>query len=145
MAAPVMRSMRAWRVAVYLAMLLALAAAMAQSTVVAQSSEIQKRLPGTQGPGETEIKKSPPRPKAQNQPPARDPVPPPVASANAKADAKAPEAKAPETKAPDAKGPDAKVPGAADPTGLTASATAADITGDEQLTRFSLTLSGRVP
>ncbi len=131
MAARVTQWMGAWRAAVGLAVLLAPVAAAAQSTSVAQSSEIQKRVPGSQGPAQTEIKKSLPRPKEAPPPPSPPrnlppppSTPPPVASVDTPAAAK---------EAP------------ADLTDLNATAAAVDISGDEWRTRFSLALSRRVP
>jgi N-acetylmuramoyl-L-alanine amidase len=98
---------------------------LAPAAAAAQSSEIRKTVPGT---SQTEIKKSLPRPAS-----AQDPVAPPPA-------------------APPAAAPPAAVPAAEQPAGapavpqdLAITATQAEIAGDERLTRFSLTLSSRVP
>jgi N-acetylmuramoyl-L-alanine amidase len=124
--------------------------AAAQSTGVAQSSDLQKRVPGSHGPAETELQKSFRRPK----PPAREtqpsPKPPPVV-VDSSASAKAPPAadKAPpvvEAPAADKAPPAAAAPPApADQTDLSATATAVDIAGDERRTRFALALSSHVP
>jgi N-acetylmuramoyl-L-alanine amidase len=132
MGVPVTRWLGCWRAVVCLtAALLAPVAATAQSTGVAQSSEIKKRLPGAQGPAETEIKKTLPRPAGQGpaEPPPRaltppPTTPPPVVSADPPADLKDP---------------------AADLKDLNATVTNIEIAGDERLTRFSLALSARVP
>ena len=133
MAVPVTRWLGCWRAVVCLTGLLVPVAAAAQSTGVAQSTEIKKKLPGAEGPAETEIKKTFPRPSregpAQLPPPpqTRTPpptAPPPVVSADPPADIKDP---------------------AADLKDLSAAATNVEIAGDERLTRFSLALSSRVP
>jgi N-acetylmuramoyl-L-alanine amidase len=133
MALPVTRWLACWRAAVCLAGLLAPMAAAAQSTGLAQSTEIKKRLPGPRGPAQTEIKKTHPRSAVQGPaqppplPPAPTPLPPtppPVAPTEPPADLKDP---------------------AANLKDLGATATNFEISGDERLTRFSLALSTRVP
>jgi N-acetylmuramoyl-L-alanine amidase len=90
---------------------------LAPVAAAAQSTEIKKTLPGARGPAQTEIRKSLPRPPARERtrPPA--PAEPPAEPPAASAESKE----------------------------LTATATQAEITGDERLTRFSLRLSARVP
>ena len=140
MAVPVTRWLACWRAVVCLTGLLAPTAATAQSTGVAQSTEIKKRLPEAQGPAETEIKKTLPRPSGHgpavtpppsraltppaNPPPAVSADPPPAVSADPPADLK---------------------DSAADLKDLSATVTNIEIAGDERLTRVTLALSARVP
>jgi N-acetylmuramoyl-L-alanine amidase len=131
MAASVTPWLGCWRAVVCLAGLLVPVAAAAQSTGVAQSTEIKKRLPGAQGPAQTEIKKLPPRPLAPPRPTVQEPAPPP------------PPATPPPVQSVDSPA-DPKDPSAA-PKDLSATATNVEITGDERLTRFSLALSASVP
>jgi N-acetylmuramoyl-L-alanine amidase len=118
MAAPGRRWSGAWRA------LLCLTGVLAPALAVAQSSEFSKTPPGA---AQTEIRKSVPRPAA-----AQEPVVPPAA----------PPAAAPPAAIPPAAVPTQEPP--TDPQNLAPTATQADIAGDEQLTRFSLTLSARV-
>jgi N-acetylmuramoyl-L-alanine amidase len=127
MAASGTRGVGSWRAVVCLTVLLVPSAAAAQSTGVAQSTEIRKRLPGAQDPAQTEIKKSPPRSPSAPRPAAPEPAPPPPAAIQPPAPPAVPPAAVNDAKE------------------LNATAVNAEITGGERLTRFSLELSARVP
>jgi len=95
-----------------------LTCALAPAAAGAQSTEIKKSQPRERNPAQTEIKKSLPQPAAQEQ---AKPAP-------------AVRAKPPPSTEPPT-----------DPKDLTATATHAEVAGDDRLTRFSLVLSARVP
>ena len=100
----------------WLCAIICLAGALVPVGAAAQSSEIKKTVPGANGPGQTEIKKSP----------AASKRPPPV-----------------ESRLPPADKPPPSTDWGADAKQVAATQT--EVTGNERLTRFSLTLSARVP
>jgi N-acetylmuramoyl-L-alanine amidase len=145
MAASLTRWSVAWRAGVCLTGLLLVLVAAAAQSADSGTTEIKKRMPGSKAPAaQTEIKKSPARVKAKDpapstpsapstpaQPAVAPPSTPPVASVDPPAGSKTTPA---DLREPPVHQQD-----------LTATAIAAEISGDVKRTRFSLALSGRVP
>jgi N-acetylmuramoyl-L-alanine amidase len=95
-----------------------LTCALAPTLAAAQSTDVKKSPPRERGPAQTEIKKSPPRPAAL-----------PTVQEEVQEKAKLPPPTDPPAELKD----------------LSATATHAEVSGDDRLTRFSLTLSASVP